>query len=60
MASTLWGILMGMTLSLAVAILMERMLFRGLLRLMFKGPRMVRQAVTPARPNLTAIRRAGL
>ena len=45
MANALMGIITGMTLSLSVAILMERMLFRGLLKLMFAGPRFVRGPV---------------
>jgi hypothetical protein len=61
MADILTGILMGMTISLALAIVMERMLFRGLLSLMFRGPRWVKVAVAqPIRPRLTAIRKAGL
>jgi hypothetical protein len=39
---------------------MERMLFRGLLRLMFAGPRFVRRAIEPGRGDLEAMRRAGM
>ncbi|HTD21916.1 MAG TPA: hypothetical protein VK738_04635 [Terriglobales bacterium] len=60
MINALMGIATGMALSLSIAILMERMLFRGLLRLMFAGPRFVRRAVEPGRGDLEAMRRAGM
>jgi hypothetical protein len=64
MASILSGIALGMTLSLGLAILMERVLFRGILQLMFRGPRWVKAAVAQSGPragiSVTAIRRAGL
>ena len=60
MANALMGIVTGMTLSLSVAILMERMLFRGLPKLMFAGPRFVRRAIEPGRGDLEAMRRAGM
>jgi hypothetical protein len=60
MASTLMGIVTGMALSLSAAILMERMLFRGLLKLMFAGPRFVRRTLEPGRGDLEAMRKAGM
>jgi len=60
MANALMGIITGMTLSLSVAILMERVLFRGLLKLMFAGPRFVRRTMEPGRGDLEAMRRAGM
>lgn len=60
MVNALVGIVSGMALSLGVAILMERMLFRGLLRLMFAGPRMVRRTLETGRGDLEAMRRAGM
>ena len=60
MINALMGIVTGMALSLSVAILMERMLFRGLLRLMFSGPRFVRRTLEPGRGDLEAMRRAGM
>jgi|GEM_PF-5444006 len=60
MGNAIMGIVTGMTLSLAIAVLMERMLFRGLLRLMFAGPRMLKRAITPERSSLNEIRSAGL
>ncbi len=60
MINALMGIVTGMALSLSVAILMERMLFRGLLRLMFTGPRFVRRTLEPGRGDLEAMRRAGM
>jgi len=60
MASTLMGIATGMALSLSAAILMERMLFRGLLKLMFAGPRFVRRAMETGRGDLDAMRKAGM
>ncbi|HTC95516.1 MAG TPA: hypothetical protein VK699_18880 [Terriglobales bacterium] len=60
MASTLMGIITGMALSLGAAILMERMLFRGLLKLMFAGPRFVRRTLEPGRGDLEAMRKAGM
>jgi len=58
MVNAMWGILVGMTLSLAIAIAMERMLFRGLLRAMFSGPRLATRRT--AKPDLQSIRDAGL
>jgi len=60
MGSALIGIATGMALSLGAAILMERMLFRGLLRLMFAAPRMVRRRLEIGRGDLEAMRRAGM
>ena len=60
MANAMLGILMGMTLSLAIAIVMERVLFRGLLRVMFSAPRLVKSTVVATKPNLQSIRNAGL
>ena len=60
MMSTLMGIAAGMALSLGAAILMERMLFRGLLRLMFAAPKMVRRRLETGRGDLDAMRRAGM
>jgi len=60
MASTLMGIVTGMALSLSAAILMERMLFRGLLKLMFAGPRFVRRTLEPGRGDLETMRKAGM
>ena len=58
MASAMWGILTGMTLSLAIAIGIERVLFRGLLRVMFSAPRLATQRLS--KPDLQSIRNAGL
>ena len=58
MASAMWGILMGMTLSLAIAIGIERVLFRGLLQVMFSAPRLATQR--QSKPDLQSIRNAGL
>jgi len=60
MAGALWGMVVGMTLSLAIGIVMERMLFRGLLRLMLRAPAMVRRNLVVAKPSLQSIRDAGL
>jgi hypothetical protein len=60
MANALMGIVTGMALSLSLAILMERMLFRGLLKLMFAGPRFVRRSLETGRGDLEAMRRAGM
>ena len=60
MANSLVGIAVGMALSLSAAILMERMLFRGLLKLMFAGPRMVRRRLETGRGDVEAMRRAGM
>lgn len=60
MAGALWGIFIGMTLSLGIGIVMERMLFRGLLKLMLRAPAMVRRNLEVAKPSLKTIREAGL
>jgi hypothetical protein len=60
MTQQVLAILTGITLSLAVAVLLERVLFRGLLRLMFAGPRKLRRLAKPAAPNLNNIRNAGM
>ncbi|HEV2113993.1 MAG TPA: hypothetical protein VGR50_07565 [Terriglobales bacterium] len=60
MAGALWGMVVGMTLSLGIALVMERMLFRGLLKLMLRAPAMVRRNLAVAKPSLQSIREAGL
>ncbi len=60
MANALMGIVTGMALLLSVAILIERMLFRGLVKVMFAGPRFVRRTMEPGRGDLEAMRRAGM
>lgn len=60
MAGALWGLFIGMTLSLGMGLVMERMLFRGLLKLMLRAPAMVRRNLAVAKPSLQSIRDAGL
>jgi hypothetical protein len=49
-----------MTLSVAVAVLMERALFRVFLKIMVLAPRRIQYRVAEERTHLKAIRRAGL
>ena len=50
-----------MTLSLGFALVMERVLFRAVLKCMFSGPRLARRLATERqRPKLSDIRNAGL
>ena len=61
MASAITGMLIGMTLSLGFALVMERVLFRAVLKCMFSGPRLAnRLAVERQRLKLAEIRKAGL
>ena len=61
MASAITGMLIGMTLSLGFAVVMERVLFRAVLKCMFSGPRLARRLATERqRPRLSEIRNAGL
>jgi len=61
MASAITGMLIGMTLSLGFALVMERVLFRAVLKYMFSGPRLAKRlAAERQRPRLSEIRNAGL
>jgi len=61
MASAITGMLIGMTLSLGFAVVMERVLFRAVLKCMFSGPRLAKRlAAERQRPRLADIRNAGL
>ena len=60
MAGAMWGLFIGMTLSLGIGLVMERILFRGLLKLMLRAPAMVRRNLAVAKPSLQQIRDAGL
>jgi len=53
--------LIGMTLSLSIALLMEKVLFRAVLKCMFSGPRLARRLGAERQgPRLSEIRKAGL
>ena len=60
MASAITGILIGMTLSLGFALMMERVLFRAVLKCMFSGRLAKRLATEHQGPKLSDIRNAGL
>lgn len=61
MASAITGMLIGMTLSLSIALLMEKVLFRAVLKCMFSGPRLARRLGAERQgPRLSEIRKAGL
>ena len=61
MASAITGMLIGMTLSLGFALVMERVLFRAVLKCMFSGPRLAKRLATEHQgPKLSDIRNAGL
>ena len=61
MATAITGMLIGMTLSLGFALVMERVLFRAVLKCMFSGPRLARRLGTQhQRRQLSDIRNAGL
>ena len=59
-AQTLTAIAMALSLSLGIAILMERALFRTLLKLMFVLPRRIDYCMAEAKLHLRHLRRAGL
>ena len=54
------AVVTGMTLSLGIAVLMERALFRVFLRVMYAAPRRFQYRVAEAKTNLRQIRSAGL
>jgi len=57
---TLAAIAMAISLSLGIALVMERALFRTLLKLMFVLPRRIDYCLAEARLHLRHLRRAGL
>lgn len=54
------AIMMGMTLSLGIAVAMERALFRMFLKAMVVVPRRMQYRLAESQTNLRHIRRAGL
>ena len=61
MATASTGTLIAVTLSLSIALLMEKVLFRAVLKCMFSGPRLARRLGAERRgPRLSEIRKAGL
>ena len=58
--NSLLAIMIGMTLSLGIAVAMERALFRVFLKAMVVVPRRVQYRLAESQTNLRQIRRAGL
>ena len=54
------AIMIGMTLSLGIAVAMERALFRMFIKAMVVVPRRMRYRLAESQTNLKQIRRAGL